>query len=858
MKKLVAILTAAVMLVCLMTCAATCGAQTGNLISNGDFENGSLSPWKPWTGQWAGVWGSAHSGDYCAAVASQGFFTSVSNLEPNTQYIVSAWVLPTLNNKTFKIQVSNNKFPTGDAHWINISEFTLKNDRWNYIECAFTTPADVSEGAKVEICKAESIANNMYIDDVYFGEAVPAGVIVGDDVVMSSPLTTTLNYNAAIGNSQGGTAGVTYSDLTVSDFGLDGDYSDKGVTFADGVLTVPSNLSNEAYTINLKATVSGTVNGETVTYNAVKNITVNPYELYKNHLKNSTFESGDTEPWTNWGGTLSVTEDEALKGKKSLYISAGEVRQDVNVLPNTYYIMGSNFKPAESNSTRIGRSVHDYSVSSGAGYWLVDTLGAGDLQFYSADKWHSDEQIFKTTENTTKIQYRLNASDKTWGATKAFYIDNLFLSEFSVDNEINGLNDVNAGLKAKTYSYGAVVLNNAGGTKGVGTYTNTWSLKEAYDGVSIDNNGVLTVEPTAKSGMVTVVLTTTGTTSEDTGSQAYTLTAKKTVNISAFNRYENFLENGGFEEGTTAGWTPSSSVISVQSDIKNSGNYSVHVSQYGLNQDVFVEQNKIYVFSGYVRADNETLICTNIWDYNKGETGNWLLDKNKVYNNNWTEFRYLLKTEDSSDKVQIKLNGYKRDWTAGAPYSADDLYFAEFGVTGTISGDDSIMAGSSAKTYTADVKNTLGTTDYLNNITTTWSLKEAYDGISINSETGALTAEAGAQTGNVTVVLTVSAGVDGFDGDTVTSVTEKTVAVTNGVNASDGKLTVDFSELSKEGVYIVALYDSNKLVSAVVKTEKAFEVPYSGTAADTAKVFVWDSLAGLKPVIPSISVNLPQ
>lgn len=903
MKKLVSILTAAVMLVSLMTCTVTCGAQTGNLIY-GDFENDKIEPWKPHEGQYASLTSYSHSGNGAVIVVSNGLnYGETLSAEGNKTYLYSAWVKPVQNNMRIAPSIKNLKATQKlndvwcDAdgnpidYWVydgtgNTAYFS--NDKWTLLEAVITTPADASE---MELAFSaydpgtqwsQNTVRKYYIDDVYFGEIVPAGVILGNDVISSSPLTQTLTYSAVIGNSQGGTAGVTCSDLTVSDFTLDGDYSDKGVTFDNGTLTVPSNRSEKSYTIKLKAAVSGTVNGETVTYNAVKNITVDPYVHYKNHLKNSDFESGDTHPWLEYGGNLSAyekakdgnSEENALDGDWSLYVSAGEVWQDVDVLPDTYYIMGANFKPGANGDARMDRTVHDYSVESGSGYWLVDSAGAeNDLYSYSADSWHFKEHIFKTTENTTKVQYRLCARDTSGAITKDYYIDNLFLSEFGVDGEISGLSAVNAGVNNKTYSYSAEILNNAGGTKGIGTYTNAWSLKEAYEGVSIDKDGVLTVEPAAKSGEVTIVLETTGTTSADAGSQDYTVTAEKTVEISAYNPYENFLVNPGFEEGTTDGWKASDSVITAQTDDKNSGTYSAYVSQWAITQRVPVKPNTVYVFSGYINPSaNGQIMCTNIWDDtigNGGKYGNWALDKWWTYNTGWNKIEYLVKTTANTNELMMKINSYGvNDWNSTAPYGVDDVYFSEFGVKGVISGDDSITAGGSSKTYTADVTNTLGNTDYLSNITKTWSLKEAYSGVSINSETGELTVAEGAQAESVTIVLTSTASANvnisdlvgnrGTADEILTSQTEKTVAVSNGVTVSDGKISVDFSERSavSNGTYIVALYDGNKLVSTAVKTDKTFEVPYSGTAADTAKVFVWDSLAGLKPVIPAITVNI--
>lgn len=507
-----------------------------------------------------------------------------------------------------------------------------------------------------------------------------------------------------------------------------------------------------------------------------------------NLLVNAGFEDSDLSAWHS-SGSFNQTSDEKLSGDYGIYISHNGLYQNFSAKPDTYYLVSANVKAPE-NGMKLGVSLDYYHDSENP--LKFDRLLAY-TKTVNSGSWDKLTRIIKTPEadegaETINLRYSLSGYTWQW-KDGAYYADDLMVSELKFTADISGNDTVSAGNSVFT----ADIKNNSGDSNCISASTKTWSLENAPDGVSIDeNSGVLTVDSSVENGtQVTVKLAADVTFSvyksgnefdqnEVTEAVEYAepLTAEKTVTVEKKvipKILTNYLTNGGFEEGNLSSWSYTSGKdIQVVTD-SYEGSYAVYSPKGdSMNQEIEVKPDTYYIISATVKAEaDDAIMYMNLWDENMenpnnpSKPGNWLLDYyTKGVNGGWNQMTKIIKTNPTSAKLRYQVNAYKNTWTEGRAFYADNCFFSELGLSANISGDDTVMLpahGSSTFTYTADVTDNAGSKNlFTATPSKSWSLNGDYKGVSINPSTGELTVTSEAELGEIEIVCETAASVYDF------------------------------------------------------------------------------------------------
>lgn len=143
-----------------------------NLISNGDFESGTIDPWNSWgngSSRSISEEGEGYNGSKYAMKltnptagdqihAAQACYTLVAPLVEGTQYKVSAWVKSTVSNGKIQMQVQDNASYSGPKD---------VTSTWNMIEWTITAKAG---GHTKLLFDFGLVAADYYIDDIILEE----------------------------------------------------------------------------------------------------------------------------------------------------------------------------------------------------------------------------------------------------------------------------------------------------------------------------------------------------------------------------------------------------------------------------------------------------------------------------------------------------------------------------------------------------------------------------------------------------------------------------------------------------------------------------------------------------------------
>ena len=878
-------------------------ASGTNLLENGNFENETIDPWCSHAGQFAGKDEFTHSGSgSLVAVADGVIYNKVLSAEGNKQYLFSAWVSPAMDDMRIAASLRNMKAVDNSSgqwcdkngnpvnYWIMDSTVFMNRfskEQWHLIETVVTTPEDASEmwlefsAFDPGTVWGQSVLRKYFIDDVYFGEIVADGVISGKNVIQSDINPVSENYNITIGNIQGGTAGISATDIVVNSVAVDSASLEKGVTFENGVLTVPT--SYEDYTITLTADVSGKVNGEDVNFVKTKEIEVIGFNPYLNMLENGDFEEGKTGDWT---GAFEIKEyaEESDNGKSYAYGSE-LYYLGINDFPKDngkYYILNADFNP--------GSEEKDIKFGFGT---FASHNEAFTKKTFSGDNWYNEQIVAKreSYENGDGVYLKPEISISVWDAGawtmnngyKASF-DNISLCELNAIAEIGGENVLNASMTDITSQYLVDVKNNFGTTVGIGTTTSKWSLKEAYEGVSIDEDtGVLTVTPTIESGEITIVCEAESVIQTNSGNAMVDTTDKlvseteKTIELKAYDPYANMVKNGDFETGNKEGFAGTCNIKNWEpADVKG-GSYSAFGGELYYQMPDFPKDNgKYYILNADFMPAEQTMdihIGLSTFSSHNEALVMGTFEKDRWYNAQVVAKRESYENGEGTYLApEIAISAWDAGaWTMNNNNRAyfDNLYLCELKAIATLFGDDEITvaADSVASNYRVDVANNFGGYAGIGTTTTVYSLKEAYEGVTIDESTGVVTVSPCAKTGEITVVASsVSKIVTTYnngrkeEADSLTSTAEKTIKINSSLSDENSVLKADFSnatfEDGKTPEFIVALYDGTELVKVVSFTSRAFEFDYSEFDVDNAKIFTWNTLGSLEPLKAVIPYKL--
>lgn len=705
-KRCIALTALLVFLLSVLGGVSSALASDANLLENGDFESGTIEPWTVSSGNSVSLTAFSHSGSGALETANL-YGVSHNNavsVEGGKQYLCSAWVRPEEDDVRIAPSIKNpaavqaidgkwcdeNGNPV--TYWVydNAKCLTRYNSgKWSLLEVIVTVPSDANE-ANLSFVAYDSGTDwkqtktkKYYIDDAYFGEIIADGAIIGDDEIHSGLNSVSGNYNITIGNSRGGTAGVSASDVSCSAT-LDTASVQKGVTFENGVLTVPR--SDEDYTITLTAEISGKVNGaDTVSsFTKTKEIKVLAFDPYANLLENGDFESGAS---TGFGGLSSIKawEDTTLTGGKYSAYGA-RIFKDLTDFPQDngkYYILSADFMPIDQKM--------DIHAAISTFYTDNETFVK---KTYEPNVWYNVQSVAKRTayyasDGTYCIpSIGLSAFDSgAWSQANGnmMYIDNLYLTELKAVSQIKGAAIIERPQKSVTSSFLVNVTNNFGGTAGIGATTSEWSLVDengnpaSVDGVTIDSSGVVHIDENAKACEIYVkassetqaMLDYRGNNNARTLGDKLKSEAVKKVIIEDYNKFANILKNFSFENGTED-WNPYG-VCDIVTDDTVSGDNAVCLSGE-MKQFAAVEPDTYYIFSYKYKPATSVKMCSGIWGYTpdieeyaspNGQTnGKWLTDNSKdLYAaEEWDTFEMGFKTDSDAKNILVKLTTYTHSW----------------------------------------------------------------------------------------------------------------------------------------------------------------------------------------------------
>lgn len=495
-----------------------------NLLVNAGFEDSDLSAW----GTSSSIDRTSDeklSGEYGVYVSANSIYQSFTG-KPGTYYLVAANLKSIENGSNIGMCIDKDPDDTNFKRLLSNTR-SMQSGSWNRLVRIIKTP-EVNEGDETLNLqfRIDGYAWNWqsgaayYADDLMVSELKFTADISGNDTVSTGESVFTADIKNNAGDSN------CISAVTPS-WSLEN--APDGVTIDEtsGVLTVDSSVENGTeVTIKLTANVTFSVykSGNEFDQNEVteeteyaepltaqKTVTVEKKVIPKiltNYLTNGDFEEGDLSSWSYESGKDIQISADSYKGGCSAYSPKGTaLNQDIEVKPNTYYIVSSAVKGATDDAIMY-MNLWDYNMDNNGkpGNWLMDyyTVGVNG-------GWDQRAKIIKTNSNSSKLRYQVNAYKNDWTDSRPFYIDNCFFSELGLSANISGDDSVMLPAHgSSTFKYTADVTDNAGTKKLIqGTPAVSWSLNGDYKGVSINSStGELTVTSEAELGEIEIVCET--------------------------------------------------------------------------------------------------------------------------------------------------------------------------------------------------------------------------------------------------------------------------------------------------------------------------------------------------------------
>ncbi len=250
-----------------------------------------------------------------------------------------------------------------------------------------------------------------------------------------------------------------------------------------------------------------------------------------------------------------------------------------------------------------------------------------------------------------------------------FYIDDVSVKEIDTSNLyaneiiLKGATAVNVPQSGvnKVHLRGTV-LNQHSTNEGMSDFEKNlvWSLDSPATGVSIDSNGILTVEPIASTGKVTVWAKYSEIVSEPIEIE---------IRPALYKEEGNLFANGDFESVGLGDWIGN---VKILSEKAADGGFSAFVEDgEKCGQYIYLKPGKKYLVTAMVNADNIanqfTLTADN---QNVRVSGTTVTTEN----NEWHRISALLDTTalENTEKVLISVGGNSQ-----ADYYADSFFLAE-------------------------------------------------------------------------------------------------------------------------------------------------------------------------------------
>lgn len=719
----------------------------GNYIANGDFEDATKHNL---FSSGSATTADAHSGTYSWA-GNNGAKRAAQNVTVplGKKYILSAWVrhqdAAVTPNSTHYVAF----YPEGAYSGIrpNVSNpgHVSPDSTWRQLIWVFDV--EPQQGQTEGNINVGFFSNSpaFYADDFYLGQvAIGTLSITGDSsVLIPATGSTSKTYTTDVKNQVGTTDGL---ENTTVELYLAGSYPGVSLNAETGVLTVDSTATPG--TIGISAVATANINDlpDKVETRYIELKQLSPYSD-ANLFSNGDFVS-DVAGWTGGTITYNFAQGHNAPGSAEVVALPGggyqdALKQTITVEEGKRYIVGGYFKNGMTDATPIKVETEGGSVLTpldGSENYIHENLGT---------EWQFVGRAFTATASgTADVKFQIE-SDRT------IYADDMYASEVGLEKvEISGDRNITVNsLGSVNKTYTVTLKNQCGNSIGVADITPTLALSEEYAGISLGADGVLTVTNGARAGNISLTASASPlfNTQSTVTSDVFTITVEKVkmthAEAAANNAYSGTVSSTDEKSGqfTIVGdldILPGATYI-VRSDVRfflpittvkqiqmygevTTADYSTDTATYGtLTADNRTYAAKVDVVSNY---NGEWVSATNIVD------AKTLLKSVKM--------RFFTNTDQGTQyNIQNPFAGLLAFGSLGITPSESEIY---------IPADE----GVKKVTLTASPTNQFGDYAGVGGQVVRWSLKENYNGVSINSETGELSITSDALTGDIDVVAT--------------------------------------------------------------------------------------------------------
>lgn len=876
-KKLTSILVLSAMLLSMLPFAASAAdIVTGNLLTNGGFENGvtgwdKLTEDNIYSGDAANIYEGAYSAYLPEGSNYSKFLGTVGKFQVERPYIASYMAKAASGTPTTMLALGGLSQSDGVVPFnsIEASQPALNTSTWTDVHYTFYVPSGVSSSTLYTLSWS-GLTDPIYIDNFYIGQLLIGDLkYTGDSLNVSVPESGSveINLSAEAYNQLGTKAGLYTAEQTGSDatYSISWSLADnyEGVTLEGSKLTIAAGVSVPR--IRIQATGLLTYPGVPVS-NQTKYTKTFTIEL-QNMLSNGGFENGLTDwPESDKVTLYSKNPANVYSGNYSAYLngaSYNNISRWFDVYGGVPYI-ASYMAKAESGDQAVMLALKD--LTDGTSGHTVPFIKS--LERTSATATSSGwTNLFYTFCPSKRIQTEIYMS--AWAPiTNPIFVDDILVEELVIaDLELTagasltapapGQADIKIPLSATAYNQ----LGTTGGlytaeqTGADATYVVSLALAEDYEGVSVDGTNLVIsddIDVSEISLKATATLTYPGV-PEDKQT-----TYEETFAVSVRKPGDNIAVNGGFENGLS-NW-PASSNVTVNTDAANvyDGNASAYLAKGAKYTDFVqamdVKAGKAYIATYKAKAATSAttkamMVLENLDSADVAPFYKTLEPQSVTLNTS----EWLDVFQTFVPKKSFATKTFLIGWGVGEPMYIDNIYLSELLIgdlkyTGSTTFVNAPVSGDAAATLalSAEPFNQLGTKQGLytaeqtgSNATyeITWALADSYTGVSLNGST--LTVSPGAVATEVQVEATATLTYPGVSAENQTSYKETfTIDIipatsiseyqVNGGDAADavltegGNLTVTSTFRSREDaaagdmMLLAALYDATgtKLIAA--------------------------------------------
>ncbi|KAG6097782.1 hypothetical protein E4U30_000309 [Claviceps sp. LM220 group G6] len=651
------------------TTASTGAADGANLLKNGDFETGALSPWIP-AGTYSLVAGrdSAHGISLRASPPTSvtGIISQTITTKPGTLYRFSFYMNP--------ISGGGNSILTCtalDAVGTSIKIPTnVDTNQWSQKTFTFTAPgASIIVGCKIDsTVAAEALLDDISVTLASSSSLPPSSLPSSKISDVSIPGTTTQPVSTPSTSVAETTVSIQSSWVT----SVITSSSVPTTTYTDpAIITTLPNLSLPSATVPAVTASTGVVDGA-------------------NLVKNGDFETGALSPWIP-AGTYSLVAGRNSAHGISLYTSptslTGIISQTITTKPGTLYRFSFYMNPISGGSNSIltctaldavGTSIK-IPTNVDMNQWSQKSFtftapGASIIVGCKVDSTIAAEALLDDISVTLASSGSLPpsnipstiSSDFSTSAGSSQAISSTPIS--SIQSSLTLVSSVQSSFSVTT---GTV---SASSTQSVSTATSVPVLASSIQSISMLSSGSVSSLQSSSLNTFSSVPTTTNsdpaivTTQLNLSLPSATVPAVTASTGAADGA--NLLKNGDFETGALSPWIPAGT-YSLVAGRDSAHGISLHTSPTSvtgiISQTITTKPGTLYRFSFYMNpisgGSNSILTCTAL-----DAVGTSIKIPTNVDTNQWTQKSFTFTSPGASIIVGCKI-----DSTVTAEVLLDDI-----------------------------------------------------------------------------------------------------------------------------------------------------------------------------------------